>query len=49
MAKTVSNKTGKITFSTRGGGTTIGRGSIKFSTMNKSKRRSYKAYRGQGK
>lgn len=49
MAKAVSSKTGKITFSNHKGGTTIGRGSIKFSTMNKSKRRSYKAYRGQGK
>lgn len=29
-------------------GTTIGRGRIKTSSMNKSKRRSYKKYRGQG-
>ena len=29
--------------------TTIGRGKIGFSTMNKHKRRSYKKYRGQGK
>lgn len=29
-------------------GTSIGRGSIKVSSMNKSKRRSYKPYRGQG-
>lgn len=49
MAKAVSNKSGKITFSDHKGGTTIGRGSIKFSTMNKNKRRSYKPYRGQGK
>jgi hypothetical protein len=31
-----------------GKGTSIGRGTIKTSTMNKSKRRSYKKYRGQG-
>ena len=30
-------------------GTSIGRGVIKTSTMNKSKKRSYKKYRGQGK
>lgn len=30
-------------------GTSIGRGTIKMQTMNKSKKRSYKAYRGQGK
>ena len=29
--------------------TTIGRGKIKTSSMNKHKRRSYKAYNGQGK
>ena len=29
--------------------TTIGRGNIGFSTMNKHKRRSYKKYRGQGR
>jgi len=28
--------------------TSIGRGNIKTSSMNKSKRRSYKKYRGQG-
>ena len=40
----------KVTFSDRHkGGTTIGLGKIKFSTMNKNKRRNYKAYRGQGK
>ncbi len=45
-----SNKAGKISFSdNHKGGTTIGNGSIKFSTMNKNKRRSFKAYRGQGK
>jgi len=30
-------------------GTSIGRGLTKTATMNKSKRRSYKKYRGQGK
>ena len=30
-------------------GTSIGRGLKKLSSMNKSKRRSYKKYRGQGK
>ncbi len=29
--------------------TSIGRGRLNMSSMNKSKRRSYKAYRGQGK
>lgn len=29
--------------------TSIGRGSVKLSSMNKSKKRSYKKYRGQGK
>lgn len=29
--------------------TSIGRGNIKFSTMNKSKKASFKKYRGQGK
>jgi len=29
-------------------GTSIGRGLVKTSSMNKSKRRSYKKYRGQG-
>jgi hypothetical protein len=29
--------------------TTIGDGKIRMSSLNKSKRRSYKAYRGQGK
>jgi hypothetical protein len=29
-------------------GTSIGRGTIKTSSMNKSKRRGYKKYRGQG-
>lgn len=30
-------------------GTSIGRGTLKMSSMNKSKKRSYKKYRGQGK
>ena len=29
--------------------TSIGRGNVGFSTMNKKKKNSYKAYRGQGK
>lgn len=29
-------------------GTSIGRGMLKRSSMNKAKKRSYKAYRGQG-
>jgi len=53
MAKVKSgNSTQKITFSDQPKGkTTIGasHSSIKFSTMNKNKRRTYKAYRGQGK
>jgi hypothetical protein len=45
-----SNKGGKISFSdNHKGGTTIGLGKIKFSTMNKHKRRNYKKYRGQGR
>jgi hypothetical protein len=42
----------KVTFSDQAKGkTTIGlsHSSIKFSTMNKNKRRNYKAYRGQGR
>jgi len=52
MAKVLgsSNKNGKISFSNRlKGGTTIGQGHIKFGTMNKNKRRSFKKYRGQGR
>lgn len=47
-----SNKGGKISFSDQAKGkTTIGlnSSSIKFSTMNKHKRRNYKPYRGQGR
>lgn len=29
--------------------TSIGRGNVKFASMNKSKKRSFKKYRGQGK
>jgi len=50
MAKVTSNAPGKISFSNNHKGkTTIGLGSIKFSTMNKRKRASYKKYRGQGR
>lgn len=47
-----SSKGSKITFAANHRGrTTIGKNpaSIKFSTMNKRKRASYKAYRGQGR
>lgn len=47
-----SNKGQKVSFTQQSKGkTTIGlsRTSIKFSTMNKHKRRNYKAYRGQGR
>ena len=30
-------------------GTSIGRGTVKMQTMNKHKKRSFKAYRGQGR
>lgn len=53
MAKAKSgNGTQKVTFSDQAKGkTTIGasHSSIKFSTMNKHKRKNYKAYRGQGR
>ena len=53
MAKAKSgNTTQKVSFSSQAKGkTTIGlsQSSIKFSTMNKHKRRNYKAYRGQGR
>lgn len=47
-----SSKGMKVVFDRQWKGkTTIGKtsSSIKFSTMNKQKRRSYKAYRGQGR
>lgn len=48
--KTSGSGSNKVSFSNRlKGGTTVGNGSIKFGTMNKNKRRSFKAYRGQGK
>jgi hypothetical protein len=45
-----SSKGTKVIFSTQKGKSSIGKNpsSIKFSTMNKKKRASYKAYRGQG-
>jgi hypothetical protein len=51
MAKSV-NSTQKVSFSNQvKGKTSIGasHSSIKFSTMNKHKRKNYKAYRGQGR
>jgi hypothetical protein len=50
-ATTTSNKGSKVVFSNNKGKTSIGgsHNSIKFSTMNKSKRASYKPYRGQGR
>lgn len=48
MAKTVGAS--KIVLNdTHRKGTSIGRGKIKFSTMNKHKKRSFKKYRGQGR
>lgn len=50
--KNSSNSTSKISFSSQvKGRTSIGGtpNAIKFSTMNKSKRRNYKPSRGQGK
>jgi hypothetical protein len=53
MAKSIgSSKSGKVSFTKQiKGKTSIGKNpsSIKFSTMNKNKRRSFKAYRGQGR
>ena len=53
MAKAKSSgSTQKVSFSNQTKGkTSIGasHSSIKFSTMNKNKRRNYKAYRGQGR
>ena len=53
MAKAKSGNTNqKVSFSNQAKGkTTIGlsHSSIKFSTMNKHKRRNYKPYRGQGR
>lgn len=52
MAKALSssNKNGKVSFSNNlKGGTSIGNGKIKFGSMNKNKRRSFKKDRGQGR
>jgi len=53
MAKAKSGNTNqKITFSDQAKGKTsigLNHSSIKFSTMNKHKRKNYKAYRGQGR
>jgi hypothetical protein len=53
MAKAKSgNGNQKVTFSDQTKGKTsigLNDSSIKFSTMNKHKRRNYKAYRGQGR
>jgi len=50
MAKARGGGTGKKTINdVHRKGTSIGRGKIKFSTMNKHKKRSFKRYRGQGK
>lgn len=46
MAK--KNLSGKVTIEPTVKGTSIGNGVKKTSSMNKNKRRSYKAYRGQG-
>lgn len=49
MAKQVkSGNTKKILNNNGIKGTSIGRGQIKLSSMNKNKRRNYKKYRGQG-
>lgn len=49
MAKAKSSGNAKITLNQNScKGTSIGRGKIKTSSMNKSKRRNYKKYRGQG-
>lgn len=50
MAKS-SSASNKITFVGKKGGSSEGGNprSIKFSTMNKKKKASYKAYRGQGR
>jgi hypothetical protein len=47
MAKTVKEL--KLTKIELNKGTSQGLGNIKFSTMNKAKKRSFKKYRGQGR
>ena len=52
MAKAKGSSSGgfkKVLNQTRGKGTSIGRGLLSLSTMNKDKKRSFKKYRGQGK
>lgn len=39
----------KVINQSNGKGTSIGRGMLSLSTMNKSKKRNFKKYRGQGK
>jgi hypothetical protein len=46
MAKGISGNTKLATVNKK---TSIGRGNVKFSSMNKSKKASFKKYRGQGK
>lgn len=51
MAKAKGSSSGgfkKVLNQTRGKGTSIGRGLLSLSTMNKDKKRSFKKYRGQG-
>ncbi len=49
MAKSTSTAVKVLLNSRVGKGTTIGHGLRKSSSLNKHKKRSYKAYRGQGK
>lgn len=50
MAKQIkSGNTKNVLNANASKGTSIGNGKIKLSSMNKSKRASYKKYRGQGK
>lgn len=50
MAKKVGNSLLGVNIGIDGGikGTSIGRGKVKMSSMNKNKKRGYKKYRGQG-
>ena len=49
MAKTWTKKEHTPATSGRGKKTSIGRRNVGFSNMNKNRKRSFKAYRGQGK
>ena len=49
MAKIKEGSKKVVLNHSNGKGTSIGRGMIKTSSMNKSKKRGYKKYRGQGK